>query len=119
MHALSATPYAALASRTSGRRVLATCCGAHFLHDGFSDLLYVLFPVWQSMLGLSLAEIGMLKTLYSGSMAGLQVPAGLLAERVGERMLLALGTAIAGVGFLLAGTAGGLAALMLCLALAG
>jgi len=67
------------------RRTLAACCGAHVLHDGFSDTLYVLFPVWQAAFGLSFAQVGLLKTLYSGSMAALQVPASLLAERVGER----------------------------------
>ncbi|MCJ7839132.1 MAG: MFS transporter, partial [Burkholderiales bacterium] len=60
------------------RRTLAACCGAHALHDGFSDLLYVLFPVWQAAFGLSFVQVGMLKTLYSGSMAVLQVPASLL-----------------------------------------
>ena len=85
------------------RRTLAACCGAHVLHDGFSDLLYVLFPVWQAAFGLSFAQVGLLKTLYSGSMAALQVPASLLAERVGERMLLALGTLVAAVGFIVSG----------------
>ena len=55
------------------RRTLAACCGAHVLHDGFSDILYVLFPVWQAAFGLSFAQVGMLKTLYSGSMAALQL----------------------------------------------
>ena len=45
------------------RRTLAACCGAHMLHDGFSDLLYVLFPVWQAAFGLSFAQVGLLKTL--------------------------------------------------------
>jgi FSR family fosmidomycin resistance protein-like MFS transporter len=120
MSSLSATQITpAQGARAPSRRVLAACCGAHFLHDGFSDLLYVLFPVWQSLLGLSLAEIGFLKTLYSGSMAAFQVPAGLLAERIGERGLLAIGTAVAAGGFLLAGLSGGVFGLMLCLALGG
>ena len=34
------------------RRTLAACCGAHVLHDGYSDVLYVLFPVWQAAFGL-------------------------------------------------------------------
>src|ERR1700730_8152759 len=120
MSSVSATQItAAQASVAPSRRVLVTCCGAHFLHDGFSDLLYVLFPVWQSLLGLSLAEIGFLKTLYSSSRAALQVPAGLLAERIGERGLLAVGTAVAAGGFLLAGLSGGLVGLMLWLALGG
>ena len=119
MSSLSATQAAPPSDIAAGRRVLATCCGAHFLHDGFTDLLYVLFPVWQAQLGLSLGEVGFLKMLYSGSMAGLQVPAGLLAERIGERGLLVLGTVVAGIGFLLAGMSQGLAWLMLCLALGG
>jgi MFS transporter, FSR family, fosmidomycin resistance protein len=89
------------------------------LHDGYSDLLYVLLPVWQGQLGLSLAEVGFLKTVYSGLMASLQIPAGFLAERIGERVLLAAGTAISGVAFLLAGWSAGFLALLICLALGG
>src|SRR3954454_20378824 len=102
-----------------GRRIAATAFGAHALHDGFVDVLYVLFPLWQAQLGLSLAEIGVLKTVYSGTMGGFQIPAARLAERVGERALLAGGTALAACGFLFAGWAGGFAALALCLALVG
>ncbi|MBE0625172.1 MAG: MFS transporter [Burkholderiales bacterium] len=101
------------------RRTLAACCAAHALHDGFSDLLYVLFPVWQAAFGLSFAQVGMLKSLYSGSMAVLQVPASLLAERVGERALLALGTLVAAAGFIFSGWTGGFLGLALCLALSG
>jgi MFS transporter, FSR family, fosmidomycin resistance protein len=103
----------------SGRRVFAACCGAHVLHDGYSDLLYVLLPVWQAEFGLALAQIGLLRSIYSGAMAALQVPAGLLAERLGERGLLALGTALAGSAFLLAGWSRGYLALAACLALGG
>ena len=101
------------------RRTLAACCGAHVLHDGFSDMLYVLFPVWQAAFGLSFAQVGLLKTLYSGSMAALQVPASLLAERVGERVLLALGTLVAAAGFIVSGWTGGFLGLALCLMLSG
>jgi MFS family permease len=101
------------------RRTLAACCGAHVLHDGFSDLLYVLFPVWQAAFGLSFAQVGLLKTLYSGSMAALQVPASLLAERVGERVLLALGTLVAALGFIVSGWTAGFLGLALCLMLSG
>lgn len=102
-----------------GSRVLATSCAAHMLHDGFSDLLYVLLPVWQAEFALSLVQVGLLKTLYSGFMASLQMPAGLLAERIGERSLLVLGTALAGGGYLLAGWSGSFFALCCCLALGG
>ncbi|HEX3497871.1 MAG TPA: MFS transporter [Stellaceae bacterium] len=103
----------------SARRILGTALGAHILHDGFADLLYVLLPVWQAEFGLALAEIGMLKTVYSGIMAALQVPAGLIAERFGERTLFAAGTAAAGIGYLLIGWSGGFLGLVVCLALGG
>jgi MFS transporter, FSR family, fosmidomycin resistance protein len=73
-------------------RVLGIACLAHLLHDGYSDMLYLLFPFWQRELVLSLTEIGLLKTLYSGSMAACQVPAGRLGERQGARVLLVAGT---------------------------
>jgi FSR family fosmidomycin resistance protein-like MFS transporter len=109
-------------SRAMSRRaraVLATACGAHFIHDGFSDILYVLLPVWASEFGLTFAQVGLLKTLYSGGMAGFQVPAGILAERRGEARLLAAGTAVTALGFLAAGLTGGFFALVGCLALGG
>src|ERR1700746_1773801 len=86
------------------RRMLIACCSAHILHDGYTDLLYVLLPVWQAQFGLSFAEIGLLKTAYSGIMAALQMPASLLAERLGERLVLALGAAPAAGGFFSVGT---------------
>ena len=99
--------------------MLAACCGAHALHDGYSDLLYVLLPVWQAEFGLALAQIGLLRSVYSGAMAALQVPAGLLAEKLGERGLLVFGTAVAALAFVLAGWSGGYIALFGCLVLGG
>jgi MFS transporter, FSR family, fosmidomycin resistance protein len=101
------------------QRALAGALGAHVLHDGYTDLLYVLLPVWQAEFALSLAQVGLLKTAYSAVMASLQVPAGFLAERLGERVLLALGTAVAGLGYLLAGWSGGFFGLVACLAVGG
>ncbi|MBI3711124.1 MAG: MFS transporter [Proteobacteria bacterium] len=77
------------------------------LHDGYSDLLYVLLPLWQAEFGLAYATVGFLRMLYAGAMAGFQVPAGLLSERIGERALLALGTALAAAGFVVAGVSTG------------
>jgi len=101
------------------RAVLAVACGAHFIHDGFSDILYVLLPVWATEFGLTFAQVGLLKTLYTGGMATFQVPAGILAERRGEARLLAAGTAVTALGFLVAGLTGGFVALLACLAVAG
>jgi MFS transporter, FSR family, fosmidomycin resistance protein len=73
-------------------RVLSVACLAHALHDGYSGMIYLLLPVWQAEFGLNLAEIGILKTLYSGGMAVGQVPAARLGERWSERLLLFAGT---------------------------
>src|SRR5438477_12797329 len=58
------------------RRTMGVACGAHVLHDGYTDLLYVLLPLWQVEFGLGYAEVGLLRSLFTGSMAGFQVPAG-------------------------------------------
>src|SRR6266513_5461758 len=89
------------------RRTMGVACGAHVLHDGYTDLLYVLLPVWQAEFGLGYAEIGLLRALYAGSMAGFQVPAGALAERIGGPLVLGLGTALVGVGYMIAGWSAG------------
>jgi len=52
-------------------------------------------------------------------MALFQIPAGFLAERWGERSVLAVGTAVTAGGFIVAGWAGGFAALLLILLVAG
>lgn len=101
------------------RAVLAVACGAHFIHDGFSDILYVLLPVWAAEFGLSFAQVGLLKTLYTAGMATFQLPASLLAERRGEARLLAVGTAVTALGFMLAGLTGGFVALLACLLVGG
>jgi MFS transporter, FSR family, fosmidomycin resistance protein len=98
---------------------MGVACGAHVLHDGYTDLLYVLLPLWQAQFGLGYAEVGMLRALFAGSMAGLQVPAGALAERIGGPLVLGLGTALVGVGFLAAGISDGFLMLAVALVIAG
>jgi len=114
---------ARIAERTAAgprpRAVLLLACAAHVVHDGFADILYVLLPIWAREFGLTLFQVGMIRSVYSGAMALFQIPAGLLAERWGERRLLALGTAITGAGFVAAGWTGGFAALLLVLLVAG
>ena len=104
---------------TRPRTVLGAAAAIHFLHDGFSEILYVLLPVWAAEFHLSFAQVGVIRTAYSGGMAALQIPFGVLAERWGERRLLAAGTAVTGAGFIAAGTAGGFVSLLACLLAAG
>ena len=110
---------AAAGTGNRARATLGTCGAAHFLHDGFSDVLYVLLPLWAQAFGLSLTQVGLLKSLYMGALALFQIPAGLLAERWGERVLLAAGTAVAGLGFVFLGLSGGFAGLIAVLVFIG
>ncbi len=79
----------------------------------------MLLPIWAETFGLSFLQVGFLKTLFSGAMATFQIPAGILAERLGERRLLVLGTILLGIGYAGFGVSGGLVGLAACLAFAG
>jgi FSR family fosmidomycin resistance protein-like MFS transporter len=92
---------------------------AHALHDGFTDLMYVLLPLFQAEFALAYAQTGLLRSIYAGAMALFQVPSGHLAARFGNRAVLAGGTALAACGFLLAGMGNGFAALIIALAVLG
>src|SRR6195952_4558915 len=100
-------------------RVLWFSCVAHALHDGYTDMIYVLLPVWQSDFGLSYGALAMLRGLYAGTMASLQIPAGRLAQWLGSRAVLALGTLLAAIGYAAAGASGSLLGLCVALALSG
>lgn len=101
------------------RRTLAVAGTAHALHDGFTDLIYVLLPVWQTEFAIGYGMLAVLRGLYAGTMALLQIPSGRLAERVDARVILALGTALAAAGYAFAGFTGSLAGLCVALALSG
>jgi MFS family permease len=101
------------------KRALGVACGAHALHDGYTDLIYVMLPIWQHEFGLGFAALGLMKTVFSGTLAGFQIPSGFLAERFGAAVVLALGTALAGFGYCLAGFSSGVATLVAALFVAG
>lgn len=107
------------ASRRSARHALWICGGAHALHDGYTDLLGILLPLLRSQFDLSYTMIGALRTVYAVGMAGGQIPAGLIAERCGGRWLLAIGTALAALGYVLAGVGGAFAAAVAGIAISG
>jgi MFS transporter, FSR family, fosmidomycin resistance protein len=101
------------------RRALWAACGAHALHDGLTDTLYLLLPILQTEFALTYAAIGVLRALYAGAMAGLQVPAAKLAQRVGGPRMLAAGTAVAGAAYLALGASSTFAILVVALILGG
>ncbi|MBV9784879.1 MAG: MFS transporter [Acidisphaera sp.] len=117
-------PLAAAAAHQPGRlasagRTLALAGTAHALHDGYTDLIYLLLPLWQAEFGLGYGMLAALRGVYAGAMAALQLPAGRLAERLDGRVVLAVGTALAAAGYALAGASGSLLGLCAALALSG
>ena len=71
--------------RRHAKRTLATCCTAHTLHDGLSDVTYVLLPLLAQTFGLSLAPS---LTQVSGRLVA---PDGSSAKLSGARVSLAIG----------------------------
>jgi FSR family fosmidomycin resistance protein-like MFS transporter len=61
----------------------------------------------------------MIRAAHRTAMASFQLPVGLLAERIGERNLLAAGTALAGLAFVALGLASGFWMLLIALFFAG
>src|ERR1044071_463171 len=105
-----ASTFSVMPQTREERRAMGVAGGAHALHDGYTDLIYVMLPIWQAEFGLSYAAIGMLRGLFAGTMASLQIPASHLSERYGAALILAGGTALTGLGYCLAGLSGGFVA---------
>jgi MFS transporter, FSR family, fosmidomycin resistance protein len=105
---------------TPDQRRAASIAGvAHALSDGYTDLIYIMLPLWQAEFGLDYAALGVLRSVFVGAMASLQIPAGLLAERLGAAPVLAIGTALAGLGYCVAGASTGFAMLLGALLIGG
>jgi FSR family fosmidomycin resistance protein-like MFS transporter len=101
------------------RRALGVASGAHVLHDGYTDLVWLALPIWQAEFGLSYAAVGFLRTIFSGAMAAFQIPASLIAERIGVAAVLAGGTALCGLCYGLTGASTGFVLLVAALLLGG
>ena len=104
---------------SSRRKVLSAACLAHLTNDGITDMLYVFFPVWQQLFALSFAQVGLMKTLFSGAMAAFQIPAGYLAGGLGLRPILVGGAMLTGLPLLCGALADSVLMLGLCLVLGG
>ena len=105
--------------RPEARRTLAATGINHALHDGYTDLIYVLLPVWQAEFGLDYVALAFLRSLYNGALAALQMPASRLARAWGARTVLVLGTLLSAAGYAIAGASGGLVGLGVGLLLGG
>jgi MFS transporter, FSR family, fosmidomycin resistance protein len=105
--------------RTDARRTLVFAGVAHALHDGLTDMIYVMLPVWQAQFGLGYAALAVLRAVYVGALASLQVPSGRLTRWLDGKSVLVLGTVLSAGGFALAGLSGSLIGLCAALLLAG
>ena len=91
----------------------------HIWSDLFFALLVPLLPLIKEDLGLSFTEVGMLRSVFTGASAVLQIPAGLLAESAGEFWLLILGNLWVAVGLLAMALSGSFVALLAASAVGG
>jgi FSR family fosmidomycin resistance protein-like MFS transporter len=121
MRRLSWETFAALPRQLTSdqRRTASIAAVTHALHDGYTDLIYIMLPLWQAEFGLDYAALGVLRSVFVGAMASMQIPAGLLSERIGAAIVLALGTALAGLGYCLAGAGSGFTMLLGALFIGG
>ena len=91
--------------QTVKKQTLAVSAGVHATQDGLTSTVYVLLPILAQSLGLSYAQVGTVRAVYSGMMWVLEIPAGILSERFGEQRLLVFGLIAAGLGYGILSTA--------------
>lgn len=103
-------------AKSAGRSILLVTSAVHVTNDACFALLYPLLPFISADLGLSYAQVGLLKATFSGASSVLQIPAGLSGARYGEMVVLLLGNAWVGAGLVLMALTG---SFMLLLAAAG
>jgi MFS family permease len=113
------TEHAEDQGRASGPRALGVAGGVHALQDGYTDLVYVMLPIWQAEFALTYGAVGMLRGLFVGAMAGFQIPATMLAKKVSAAAVLAGGAALTGASYILAGFSSGFELLLVALLLGG
>ncbi|MDH3242428.1 MAG: MFS transporter [Alphaproteobacteria bacterium] len=75
-------------------RVVGVVSGGHFMSHCYSMMLPPLFPILHTELGVSYTALGLLLSLKALSFGSLQLPAGILVDRFGARVMLVLGFAV-------------------------
>ena len=78
----------------------------HAINDGYVAAIYPVLPLIAADFGVGYAEAGLVKLGLSGALGAFELPAGLLAERVGETLVLGVGTLGLAGSFLALGLVG-------------
>jgi hypothetical protein len=81
------------------KRTFLAVCAVHALHDGYTDLLYVLFPIWQVEFGIGYGVLALFRGVYYGTMAAAQIPVNDVTRGVSAKSVLVAGTLVAACGF--------------------
>ena len=74
------------------KKYLWWCSLLHIINDGYISSLSILLPFIAVDLNLTYAQSGFLKTASHGAISATQIPAGILAERLGDILILGIGT---------------------------
>ena len=75
-------------------KVVGVVSGGHFMSHCYSMMLPPLFPVLHMELGVSYTALGLMLSLRSLVFGSMQLPAGILVDRFGARLVLVCGFAI-------------------------
>ncbi|MFT5504005.1 MAG: FSR family fosmidomycin resistance protein-like MFS transporter [Gammaproteobacteria bacterium] len=86
--------------RITRQKLLIATSGAHIIQDGLGALQYVLLPILAQAFGLSYTQVGLLRAASNTAMSILEIPAGILAEKYGEPVLISAGLVFAGLGYI-------------------
>ena len=77
---------------TKPKKYLWWCSVLHIINDGYISSLSILLPFIAVDLNLTYTQSGLLKTASHGAISATQIPAGILAERLGDVLILGIGT---------------------------
>jgi MFS family permease len=75
-------------------KVVGVVSGGHFMSHCYSMILPPLFPILHAELGVPYTALGLLLSLKSLSFGVMQLPAGILVDRFGARLMLVYGFAV-------------------------
>lgn len=87
-------------------RILGLIGAGHMMSHFYSNTLPPLLPLLNQDLGISYTLLGALLSLRGMMSAGLQMPAGLLVDRYGAKLMLSVGLAMCAIGTIMTGLAG-------------
>ena len=76
---------------TKPKKYLWWCSVLHIINDGYISSLSILLPFIAVDLNLTYSQSGFLKTASHGAISATQIPAGILAERLGDILILGIG----------------------------